>query len=253
MRIVLLAIVLSLATTGLRAQVAAPADTFAVDWTTTLVGIQVESDLPVGATFVAACPPGGTVTGTIWGTETYTSDSPLCMAAAHAGALTAAEGGAVIVEIAPGLPEYVGSVRHGVVSTSYPSWEVSFRFPGVAASGMTGAGTVPAARVMHQYDGDWYTSPNQVNAPDGALVEFECSAGGAGGNVWGADIYTDDSSICEAAVHAGVITRAEGGVVHFELLGAQPSFQGSERNGVTSMRYPGWPGSFRFVVIERNP
>jgi hypothetical protein len=249
-RIALLAFALSLTTSGLRAQDAAPADTFAIDWSMNLLGLRVEHQLPIGVTFVADCPPGGSVGGTIWGTDTYTSDSPICMAAAHAGALTAAGGGVVIVEVAPGLQEYVGSIRNGVASSSYPSWDTSYRFPGAPASGTMGADTTPGARVMHEYQGDWHTTANRVGAPAGALVEFECSAGGTGGNVWGTDIYTDDSSICEAAVHAGMIKRADGGVVHFEQLGPQPSFQASERNGVVTMRYPAWPGSFRFVTIE---
>ncbi|HYO45712.1 MAG TPA: LCCL domain-containing protein, partial [Gemmatimonadota bacterium] len=113
-----------------------------------------------------------------------------------------------------------------------------------------GTDTAPGARAMHEIQGDWSTRANQAKAPVGALVEFECPRGGTGGNVWGTDVYTDDSSICEAAVHAGMIVRADGGIVRFELLGAQPSFQASERHGVRSIDYPTWPGSFRFVAIE---
>lgn len=243
MRIALLVLALSLTTSGLRAQDAAPADTFAVDWTTKVR----ELDPTPAGTFVAVCPPGGHAQGTIWGTDTYTSDSTICPAAVHAGALTLTDGGAVVVENAPGLAEYVGTIRNGITSSSYPSWDSSIRFPADHAAEAT-----PAA-VVHQYQGDWYTQPRQVNAPVGGRVRFECSAGGTGGNVWGTDIYTDDSSICEAAVHAGLIKRASGGVVHFEMSGAQPSFSGSERNGVSSMRYPAWPGSFRFVEIEAEP
>ena len=65
--------------------------------------------MPTGARFVAVCPGGGTVNGTIWGTGTYTSDSPICMAAVHVGELSAETGGPVVVEVAAGLPAYVGS------------------------------------------------------------------------------------------------------------------------------------------------
>ena len=66
MRTVIFVLALSLIAMDLRE--AASADTIAADWTTTLVGIQVEHTMPTGATFVAVCPGGGTVNGTIWGT-----------------------------------------------------------------------------------------------------------------------------------------------------------------------------------------
>lgn len=242
MRIALVVLALSLTTSGLRAQDAAPADTFDMEWTETLDDLQNVLDMPLGERFVAVCPPGGSVQGAIWGTGTYTSDSPICMAAAHAGVLTATGGGAVIVEIAVGLQQYAGSIRHGVASSSYPSWHSSFRFPEAPQVAATGG------PIDTRFQGNWNTSPQSVGAATGGRVWFECAAGGSGGNVWGTDVYTDDSSMCEAAVHAGVITRSEGGVVHLEMLGAQPSFRGSTRNGVSTLDYPAWPGSFRFVA-----
>jgi hypothetical protein len=242
MRVVLLAIALLLPVDDLRAQGAAPADTIAIEWTTNVEAI--EPGPP--STFVAMCPLGGSTPGSLWGTDTYTSDSAICLAAAHAGVLSRAAGGAVVVEIVPGLEEYVGTLRNGITSNSYQAWHTSFRFPQAPAAKTPEAG-------VHQFQGDWYSQARQVKAPVGARVRLECAAGGAGGSVWGTDVYTDDSSICEAAVHAGVIKRAAGGVVHFDMLGAQPSFRGSERNGVSTMEYPAWPGSFRFVVIEEGP
>ena len=82
---------------------------------------------------------------------------------------------------------------------------------------------------------------------------MSCTAGGRGGSVWGTDVYTSDSSVCEAAVHAGVIRRADGGVVRFEQLGPQTSFAGTERNGVATSSYGPWSGSFRFVTEEAGP
>jgi hypothetical protein len=241
MRTVLLALVLLLFGGPLRAQQAAPADSIALGWTTTLDQLQAP------AAFVAVCPSEGGAEANIWGTGTYTSDSAICLAALHAGVLTREGDEAFVVEVVDGLPAYTGSTRNGIASLSYPAWPRSFRFPGAPT-----AATAPAV-ADYDYDGDWYTTPRQVQAPVGARVRFECSAGGQGGNVWGTDVYTDDSSICEAGVHAGMITRADGGVVHFEMLGPQTSFSGTERHGVSSMRYPGWPGSFRFVPAETAP
>ena len=56
MRTAIFVLALSLIAMDLRAQEAAPADTIAADWTTTLVGIQVQHTMPTGAKFVAVCP-----------------------------------------------------------------------------------------------------------------------------------------------------------------------------------------------------
>lgn len=241
MRIALLALVLSLSAATLRAQQAAPADSLALGWTTTL------DEMRAPAAFVAVCPSGAAPQANVWGTGTYTSDSAICLAALHAGVLTRDGNEAFIVEAVPGLEAYTASTRNGITSLSYPAWPRSFRFPGAPD-----AATQPTV-AEYDYDGDWYTTPRQLQAPVGGRVRFGCSPGGQGGTVWGTDVYTDDSSICEAAVHAGMITRGEGGEVRFEVLGSQPSFSGTERNGVTTMRYPSWPGSFRFLPAEPVP
>jgi len=66
------------------------------------------------------------------------------------------------------------------------------------------------------------------------------------GSVWGTDEYTDDSGICAAAVHAGVLTL-DGGVVVLERRPGRESYQGLERHGVVSHDYPSWPRGYRFV------
>ena len=102
------------------------------------------------------------------------------------------------------------------------------------------------------YDNTWRTTATGLrSSPVGSRHTFVCPANPPEdqrtGTVWGTDIYTDDSSVCRAAVHAGKITYAAGGSVTFELLGNRSNFVGSTRNGVTSQSYsPQWP-AFRFV------
>jgi hypothetical protein len=64
--------------------------------------------------------------------------------------------------------------------------------------------------------------------------------------VWGDGIYTDDSSVCTAAVHAGLITVAEGGRVVIEISAGLDAYEGATANGVTTLPYASWPGSFGF-------
>jgi len=83
---------------------------------------------------------------------------------------------------------------------------------------------------------------------DGQQYTIECSPGGTPRTIWGTFSYTDDSSICTAAVHAGFITVASGGSVTYEIAPGQEFYVGSEANGITSRDYPSWPGSFSPVA-----
>lgn len=74
-----------------------------------------------------------------------------------------------------------------------------------------------------------------------AVCPKEC---GLSYSVWGTDDYTTDSSICTAAVHAGVIQAGEGGKVKVSITAGKPSYDGSERNGVTSRRWGNYDSSF---------
>ena len=67
---------------------------------------------------------------------------------------------------------------------------------------------------------------------------------------YGTDVYSDDSDLATAAVHAGLVREGEDALVRITILGAQRSLQGSLRNGVSSYAYGQWPGSFR---LERVP
>jgi hypothetical protein len=64
------------------------------------------------------------------------------------------------------------------------------------------------------------------------------------GQVWGSGVYTDDSSPCLAALHAGAI-GSSGGEVTLVPLPGRASYAGSVRNGITSSAYGRWHGSFR--------
>ena len=71
--------------------------------------------------------------------------------------------------------------------------------------------------------------------------------GSTDGTIWGTDIYSDRSHIATAAVHAGVLRPGERADVFVEILPGRQSYQGSQRNGVTSRSGGSFDGSFRFV------
>jgi hypothetical protein len=94
---------------------------------------------------------------------------------------------------------------------------------------------------------DWGYSPGEHRGSTGQRYAYTCPPNGTLGAVWGTDVYTDDSSLCTAAVHAGLIALAGGGPVTIEIVAGQSAYRGSTRNGVTSRDYGSWGGSFRFV------
>ncbi len=74
----------------------------------------------------------------------------------------------------------------------------------------------------------------------GSRFRYACPASGVAASAWGTDVYTHDSSICTAAVHAGRITLASGGNVTIEMAPGQSSYPGSTRNGITTSTWGSW-------------
>ena len=187
------------------------------------------------ARFVFTCPSYGAAYG-IWGTDIYTDDSSVCTAAVHTGGITLAGGGTVTVEIRPGQQSYTGSTRNGITSVSYPAWSGSYVI----------VATTPASLGVGVGGATWDAIPEAFRAYLSARFAYTCPANGKTYGIWGTDVYTDDTSVCTAAVHAGLITLAGGGSVTIEMRPGQASYQGSTRNGITSSPYASWGGSFVF-------
>ena len=77
--------------------------------------------------------------------------------------------------------------------------------------------------------------------------------GSTSGTIWGSGVYTDDSPVAVAAVHAGVLAEGETGVVTVALVGGQESYPGVLSNGIDSSAYGSWGGSYQFLDVEGNP
>lgn len=161
----------------------------------------------------------------VWGTSIYTSDSAICRAALHAGAAPVS-GGRVRLQAEAGRQTYAGSMNNGVRSESYGPWARSFRF----------------------LDADLATGdscPNDLTIVPDSRIVCSCTpeAIAASSPVWGTDLYSNDSAVCAAAVHAGVI-GPEGGMVAVVPAPGQPAYRGSTRHGVTTSNWEAWPNSF---------
>jgi hypothetical protein len=63
-------------------------------------------------------------------------------------------------------------------------------------------------------------------------------------------VYTGDSSIAAAAVHAGVAQPGEATVVRIVVVEPPERFEGSLRHGVASRDYARFDTAFRFERID---
>lgn len=188
----------------------------------------------IGEVVEFECPSGGSE-HEIWGTNVYTDDSSVCTAAVHAGLLTFDGGGEVTINIERGLDDYLPTASNGVVSSAYGPWPGAFSFP--ASTGVSALGVIP-----------WERKANFYANSEEEFITVMCGADGLEHAIWGTDVYADDSSICTAAVHAGLITFEDGGEVTFLFSPGRDSYGGSAANGVTSSQMGEWPSSFLFVL-----
>jgi len=76
--------------------------------------------------------------------------------------------------------------------------------------------------------------------------------GNTTGELWGTDIYTDDSSISRAAVHAGVIQNGETKTLYIKMFPGLQSYTGTTRNTVVSATFGAWTGSYIFIQPFTN-
>lgn len=186
----------------------------------------------------------GASSGSLWGTNVFTDDSGIAVAAVHAGVLRADQSGTVRVVTSPGQSAYVGSSRNGVGSSSYGQW----------ASGYTVADTA-GATALHAYPGMQGSplpdpgSMTSFRGRNGAALYFQVT-GATSGSLWGTGTYTDDSSLATAVVHAGVAGAGQTQVVKATIMAGQSSYASSTSNGVISSSYGSWSGSFAVAAPD---
>lgn len=194
-----------------------------------------------GARFTCDCPAGFEFRSA-WGTDIYTDDSRICTAAVHVGLTARDRGGAVTIEIRPGRASYTGSARNGVTTLNDGGSPGSFVF--VDGSGQ------PSCRGAVRPAGDqinWAYMLLNLRNRNGQCFAFCCPGGGKPYPGYGSGVYTDDSNVCTAAVHAGVISAEVGGNVTIEIRPGQATYQGSSRNGIATRSFGRSPGSFVIV------
>jgi len=92
--------------------------------------------------------------------------------------------------------------------------------------------------------------PNMLGLcdPVGSTYYFRVT-GEAAGSLWGTDIYTGDSALAIAAVHAGLVKVGETAVVKVIVERPRTKYEGSDRNGVASSEYGHYGTAYRLAAV----
>ncbi|CAM4985788.1 unnamed protein product, partial [Rotaria socialis] len=164
---------------------------------------------------------------TVYGTDIYGDQSNLAAAAVHSGVLSVGQTRIIIVTILAGQNSYIGSTRNNITSLPLGVWNGSFSFFQLA-------------------------SPSTLD-PYQALVGRSFPvllSGGYIGFVGGSDIYSTNSDLPSASVHAGVRAKGQTAIVIVTILAGQSSYLSTTLNGVESSSFGSWAASFCFGTLS---
>lgn len=176
---------------------------------------------------------GVTSGGRIYGSDIYTTGSHLGMTSVHSGALKKGETGIVKVTLLGRQDSYAGTTRNGIRSVAYGNYGSSFKVERVPVDSPIYKALIEDPGTLHAYRGKV-----------GKTLKFEVT-GSSKGTIYGTDIYTDDSDLSTAAVHAGILKEGEKGIVLVTILEGKSRYKSSLQHGVTSKQWDGWVGSYR--------
>ncbi len=174
----------------------------------------------VGRKLVFICPAITAPSENVWGEDVYSVDSAICTAAIHARVLQFGQAGRVDIVMGPSVQPLIGSDRNGVKTQGYPNHYDTFTF-----SQSPDTPTI-----------DWNTTATRIPAEYDEPITVLCPGDQkSDGSVWGTDTYTSDSSICNAAVHAGVIAPPpQGGALTVTRVPGIDAYVAEARNGISS-------------------
>ena len=160
--------------------------------------------------------------------------------------------------IVDGQSHYLGRTRGGVESLPYGPFPGSYRIELVRLlTSVPNTSSRPFAvdrkstrtrRAMAIYDASGMSgSPGLYNLREHVGKAYTVNViGNTQGIVWGTDVYTDDSNLGAAAVHAGLLaTWFEQGLLEVTIIPGQTNYSGTTQRRFMSSSYSrSWPGSF---------
>lgn len=206
-----------------------------------------------GARLSCICPSGATG-GSVYGSTRYTADSSICTAAVHAGKVPAS-GGVVEIVVGGACPAFPGTAANGITTVSWSSYDKSFGFGTTMPACSTTAEapkpatpSAPAAASGVQNCPSFITQSDKNKPGDSLTCVCDIAIDFNTGAAYGTDRYSNDSSICIAAKHAGKLPQP-GGTVTIHVAEGCGKFEGTARNGITTRSWgSSVPGTIAFVT-----
>ncbi len=190
----------------------------------------------------------GKLDGLVWGNGIYTSDSDIETAAVHAGIVKPRERKTVKISIMAGQKYYEGTLRNGVTTEEYDEYSSSFKFTDIGLP-LAPQTTTDALKNIESKAEDLDLAKYPVGTEINVIV-----TGKSTGSVWGNGIYSSDSDIGVAAVHAGLVKKGETKTLKITVLAGQAYYEGVLKNGIESYNYEGeWEASFKFNDTAKTP
>ncbi|KAM9460912.1 cysteine-rich secretory protein LCCL domain-containing 2 isoform 1-T2 [Clarias gariepinus] len=176
----------------------------------------------------------------VWGTLYYDVQSSICRAAIHHGAIDNS-GGLVEVTRRDNIPFFVKATKNNVESFSKYKSANGFLVAKVETRSVE---CYTRLADICPFGAEHTTCP-RVKCPSSCKNQPSYWA-----PVIGTGVYADSSSICRAALHAGVI-KASGGYVDVLAMDKKNSYSGSLKNGVQSdSKSQLHGGSFRVFTVR---
>lgn len=196
---------------------------------------------PTGKTFRLNCPKNCAKhpEGNVFGSLIYSDDSSVCKAAIHAGFIKNEEGGEFLMEIANGLDKYESAFKNDIASAAR----------GAALRSISFKEASPLMRIGCEESAGSSKFVGGTNAKFTVECAPDCSK--ASQKVFGLGPFTDDSSICQAAILAGVLTD-KGGEVAFMIAEGQSNYKGGVFNGVKSVSRENFIRSFKVLGSSKT-
>ncbi|MBU1220076.1 hypothetical protein KKF34_18390 [Myxococcota bacterium] len=98
-------------------------------------------------------------------------------------------------------------------------------------------------------DADCSTNAKSIETKTGKKFKVKCPAGCKDRTVYGTDVYTTDSSLCAAGIHAGAIGK-DGGKFKIKIKEGEKKYDGTKRNGVESRSWGSYNYSFKVLTKD---
>ena len=194
-------------------------------------------DGSVGKIFRVKCPSCKGVKRPVYGSFIFHPLSSICKSAVHAGNLKKGLGGYVLVELNSGRKIFNGSQgADKSLSSTFSSAKISFR---------TKKATPPTKITCDDTPANAPFSTASVGTKYVVICPKKCSERKSL-KVFGAEIYTDKTSICMAGIHNGVMND-KGGELEFMIESGQAYYKGTRSFGIISRSRDAYVRSFKFI------